>query len=127
VERPAYQNPLCYLDGSSIDLDKEVVRFQLHNTFDNGYSYSQQESAGRSPHSRPVDERVPQVLYQVYYILPHQPDRIAPSSVFIRLAIWSKPTFHCLPPASPKRRRPKMLQLLHPCTTPTTAGSSCQT
>ena len=39
VENTAYKHPLAMLDGSTIDMENETVRWKLNNNFDNGYNY----------------------------------------------------------------------------------------
>ena len=58
VENPAYRFPLALLDGSTIDVEQECIRYQLPLEFDNGYNY-QVETKGLK-HARPYKERVPQ-------------------------------------------------------------------
>ena len=49
VQRPAYRNPLCLLDSSTVDHNTETLRWKLDNEFDNGYNY-QIENGGKQKH-----------------------------------------------------------------------------
>lgn len=73
VERPAYRNPLALLDGSTVDMAKDVVPWILNPSIDNGYGYYQ-EAMGRGQHARPPAERVPQAAKDAPALAPmHSP------------------------------------------------------
>jgi len=65
----AYAHPLAYLDGSTVDMKADTVRWILPQSFDNGYGY-QVESIDGKKHGRPIESRVPQAAKDAPALAP---------------------------------------------------------
>jgi hypothetical protein len=107
VQRPAYQNPLAYLDSSSIEMPTHTTKYLLPSEVDTGYGY-QKEALGQEKHPRPVNERVPVAakdapalapLYSPQHRWVYLPDMTEDEAVIFkqydfRKSSTSKATFH---------------------------------
>lgn len=109
VERPAYKDPLCLLDASSIDMEKETVAWKLANDIDNGYKVAYKEG-GLS--SKEALERVPVAAQDAPALAPtygpthrwvYLPDMAEDEAVVFKQydfrnkvpGMGAKATFHC--------------------------------
>lgn len=114
VERPAYKMPLALLDGSTIDLGKETIRWKNHANFDNGYGYyndNKQVLGGNidAAQQRALHERVPQAAQDAPALGPcyapqhrwvYLPDMTEEEGVIFKQIDFrtnkkARATFHC--------------------------------
>lgn len=74
VDRPAFKDPLVLLDCTTLDVEKETIPWQLHQSIDNGYD-SAYKDGGSGFSQRPREERVPQAAADAPSLSPvHNPN-----------------------------------------------------